>query len=139
VLTYERQAGLRRIEIEMTLPAIPELLVFMALVLILALYGLTVSGHFPAEFREPDLKTGSGNAIIWGSIALSALTAFVTLALAWYRLPLAPAIIGGGAMILFAPLLLQPLPDSFVDGRQGLIIFAGLGAALALLGGSFLA
>jgi hypothetical protein len=123
----------------MTVPALPELATFMALVLTLALYGLTVSGHFPAEFRAPALKSRTGQAIIWSTLALSSLTVIVAAALAWYRLPLAPAIIGGGAMILFAPLLLQPMPDSFVDGRQGLIIFAGVGAALALLGGSFLA
>jgi hypothetical protein len=123
----------------MTMPAIPELAIFMALVLMLALYGLTVSGHFPAEFRGPALKSPSGQAVIWGTLALSSLTVIVAAALAWYRLPLAAAIIGGGAMILFAPLLLQPLPDSFVDGRCGLMTFAGLAGALALLGGSFLA
>jgi hypothetical protein len=117
----------------MTVPALPELVVFMALVLTLALYGLTVSGHFPAEFRGPALKSPTGQAIIWGTLALTVLTAVVAAALAWYRLPLAATIIGGGAMILFAPLMLQPLPDSFVDGRRGLMTFAGLGAALTLL------
>ena len=35
----------------MALPPLPELAVFMALVLVLSLYGLTVSGHFPEEHR----------------------------------------------------------------------------------------
>jgi len=37
------------------------------------------------------------------------------------------------AMLLVAPLLLRPLPDSFVNGRGGLIALTTIGAALALL------
>ena len=47
--------------------------------------------------------------------------------------------IGGGAMVLFAPLLLQPFPDSFVNGRRGLLIFAGMAAGLALVAGRLVA
>jgi len=36
-------------------------------------------------------------------------------------------------MLLAAPLALQPLPDSFVNGRQGLLLFAGLALVLALI------
>jgi hypothetical protein len=42
-------------------------------------------------------------------------------------------VIGGGAMVLFAPLLLQPFPDSFVNGRRGLLTFAGIAAGLTLV------
>ena len=42
-------------------------------------------------------------------------------------------------MVLIAPLLLQPLPDSFVNGRQGLLTFAGLGVGLALVAGRLVA
>jgi hypothetical protein len=31
----------------------------------------------------------------------------------------------------FAPLLLRPLPDSFVNGRRGLVAFAAAAMALA--------
>jgi hypothetical protein len=123
----------------MMVPAIPEFAIFMGLVLMTALYGLTVSGHFPAEFRSPAFGSPLGKAIIWGTLAVSAAIVAVALALAWYRLPLAAAIIGGGAMLLFAPLLLQPLPDDFVDGRLGLLTFSGLGATLAVLGGRIIA
>ncbi len=123
----------------MPLPQIPELAVFMALVLVLSLYGLTVSGHFPAEHRAPALRTGGGRLILWGTIALCTALALVTLAFAWVRVPLYAAVIGGGAMALVAPLLLQPLPDSFIDGRRALLTFAGLGAGLALVAGTLLA
>ena len=33
--------------------------------------------------------------------------------------------------MLAAPLLLQPLPDGFIDGRAALLVFSGLAAALA--------
>jgi hypothetical protein len=123
----------------MALPPLPEFAVFMALVLVLSLYGLTVSGHFPAERRASSLRTAGGLVILWGTIALCTAIVLATLAFAWARLPLHAVIIGGGAMALVAPLLLQPLPDSFVDGRRALLTFTGLGIALALVAGRLLA
>jgi hypothetical protein len=123
----------------MTLPPLPELAVFMALVLVLSVYGLTASGHFPAEHRTPQLRTAGGRVILWGTIALCAALVLATLAFAWARVPLYAAVIGGGAMALAAPMLLQPLPDSFVDGRRALLAFTGLGIALALVAGRLLA
>jgi len=114
----------------MALPPLPELAVFMALVLVLSLYGLTVSGHFPAEHRAASLRTRAGQALLWGTIVLCAALTICAVAFAWQRVPLYAAIIGGGAMVLTAPLLLQPLPDSFVNGRRGLVIFTGIGLGL---------
>ncbi len=51
----------------------------------------------------------------------------------WSILPWYLQVIGGGAMLLFAPLLLQPLPDSFVNGRRGLLVFSGGAAFLTAL------
>ena len=97
---------------------------FMAGVLAVALYGLTTSGHFPGEARSERLKGGSGALVLWGTLAITALAAASMLLLAWRVLPWHLAVIGGGAMLLFAPLLLQPLPDSFVNGRRGLLAFS---------------
>ena len=119
----------------MALPPLPELALFMALVLVLSLYGLTVSGHFPEEHRDASLQAGLGPLLLWGTIALCAALTLAALAFAWQRLPLYAAVIGGGAMVLIAPLLLQPLPDSFVNGRRGLLTFAGLAAGLTLVAG----
>lgn len=116
----------------MALPSFPHLAVFMALVLVLSLYGLTVSGHFPKEHRSDALKTAAGRLVLWGTLVLCAGLAIVSLGFAWQYLPLPSAIIGGGAMVLFAPLLLQPLPDTFVDGRRGLLTFTLVGVGLAL-------
>ena len=118
------------------MPPIPQLLIFMGLVLSLSLYGLTVSGHFPAEHRTASLATPLGQLILWGTMLVSAGLLLAALALAWRRLPLAAAIIGGGAMLLFAPLALQRFPDRFLNERPGLIAFAGLGIAFAILGQS---
>lgn len=120
-------------------PPLPELAVFMALVLVLSLYGLTVSGHFPEEHRAASLQTGAGRALLWGTIALCTALALSAAAFAWQRIPLSAAIIGGGVMVLIAPLLLQPLPDTFVNGRRGLLIFTGLGIGLALMAGTLVA
>jgi hypothetical protein len=117
----------------MALPPLPELALFMALVLVLSLYGLTVSGHFPEEHRDPALRVGLGPLLLWGTIALCGVLTLAALLFAWQRVPLYAAVIGGGAMVLFAPLLLQPFPDSFVNGRRGLVIFAALATGLTVI------
>lgn len=111
----------------------PQLLLFMGATMLIALYGLTVSGHFPAEFRGATLKGGSGAITLWGSIALAALATGLILLKGWETLPWYAVVIGGGAMLLFAPLLLRPLPDSFVNGRRGLLVFSAGATLLALL------
>jgi hypothetical protein len=120
----------------MALPPLPQLAVFMALVLVLSLYGLTVSGHFPEEHRAASLRTAGGKLLLWGTIVLCAALTVAALAFAWHHLSLPAAIIAGGAMVLIAPLLLQPLPDSFVNGRRGLLTFPIIGVGLALAAGA---
>ena len=117
----------------MSLPPLPELTVFMALVLALALYGLTVSGHFPAEHRAASLMTPVGTGLLWGTLVVCGVLTLLLLQFAWRHIPLYAAAIGGGAMLLTAPLLLRPLPDSFVNGRRGLLFFTGLALCLALI------
>jgi hypothetical protein len=114
------------------LPNWPQLLLFMGATMAIALYGLTVSGHFPAEGRAEAMR-GSGAILLWGSIAVAIAATGLTLlaglrALPWYAL-----VIGGGAMLLFAPLVLRPLPDSFVNGRGGVLVLSASAAVLALL------
>ena len=108
------------------------LVAFALLVMSAALYGLTASGQFPSEHRAEVLKSPAGVAILWGTMAVGAFTAFVGLFLAWVALPWYAAVIVGGGVLLMAPLVLQLFPDSFVDGRSGLLVFAGIGAALSL-------
>ena len=117
---------------------LPALLIFMALVLVLSLYGLTVSGHFPAEPGSPLLGTRLGGVIVWCTLSISLCVLAVTLYFAWRMVPATAAIIGGGAMVLVAPLLLRPFPDRFVDDRAGLLAFAGLGIAFAMLAVRFI-
>jgi len=104
---------------------------FMAGVLAVALYGLTASGHFPVEARSERLKSGQGALVLWGTLAITVLAALSLLLKSWWILPWYLLVIGGGAMLLFAPMLLQPLPDSFVNGRRGLLMFSAGAALLA--------
>lgn len=108
------------------------LAVFAAMVLTVALYGLTASGHFPAEHRAETLKSAGGATLLWGTMALSVVTALAALFIAWIALPWTAAVIAGGGVLLMAPLVLQLFPDSFVDGRASLIAFSAIGAALSL-------
>lgn len=108
------------------------LVLFMGCMLAVALYGLTASGHFPAEFRPPTLQHGLGPVVLWGSMLAAGLAVLAALVRAWNLLPWHAALIGGGAALLFAPLLLQPLPDSFVNGRRGLLAFSAAAVVLAM-------
>lgn len=108
------------------------LVTYALLVMSAALYGLTASGQFPSEYRAEALKSPAGVAILWGTMAIALATAVFGVWLAWVALPWTWAVIVGGGVLLMAPLVLQRFPDSFVDGRAGLVVFAGLGAALVL-------
>ena len=94
---------------------------------------LAAAAHFPAEFRAQSLRQGWGVLMLWGTMLAAALSGAVTLALAWRALPWYATVIGGGAAVLFAPLLLQTLPDSFVDGRRALLVFAAGAVILTAL------
>jgi hypothetical protein len=113
------------------LPHWPQLLLFVGVILLLALYGLTASGHFPSEFRGENLKGPAGAVTLWGSMVLAVLAAGAALASGWQHLTWYAAVIGGGAVLLFAPLLLRPFPDTFVNGPLGLVIFSMGAAAVA--------
>lgn len=113
----------------MSLTYWPELLLFMAAVLLVSLYGLTVSGHFPVEYRAERLRSGSGAVLMWGTMMAAGLSGLLAILFASLLLPWYAAVIGGGAMVLFAPMLLQPFPDTFVNGRRGLVAFSA-GASL---------
>jgi len=109
-----------------------ELALFMITVELLALYGLAFSGHFPAEFRNAQVTGGTGTMLFWATLAAAVLAAIVAGCVALHLLPWPAIVIGGGAMLLAAPLLLRPFPDRFVNGLAGLttIAMSALGTAV---------
>lgn len=109
-------------------PALPSLILFMALTLAAVLHGLAASGHFPLR-RHP----GVGPTILFGSLAIVVACIAEAIAAAVRLIPWYAAVIGGGLSILLAPLVLQQLPDRFVDGRSALIAFSAASLACALL------
>ena len=116
----------------MSLPALP-LAFFAMLMLAVSLHVLAASGHFPRETRLPRLATGAGPAVLWLSIVVVIAAVVSGIAASWRVIPWYGAVIGGGIGILIAPLVLQLFPDRFVDGRRGLISFAGAALGLALM------
>jgi hypothetical protein len=109
----------------LSLTQIFELALFMALFLSVSMYALAASGHFPREHRAQKFETGLGRAVLFGTIALSIACAgfgvyFVRASIPWYA-----AVIGGGTMVLAAPLMLQLFSDRFVDGRTSLLALSG--------------
>jgi hypothetical protein len=110
-----------------------ELALFTLGIGLAALYGLTVSGHFPAEYRADALAGRAGGIVLWGTIVVTGVAVAAMLFVAWKTLPWYAIVIGGGAMLLAAPLLLRPFPDWFVNGRAGLLTFAAATAATAVV------
>lgn len=113
--------------------AVLPLVLFMGLILVLSLQGLTAAGHFPREHRAPELCTPMGMLILFGSLAIAVLCFAIGLAVAWMRIPWYAAVIGGGAVVLLAPLVLHSFSDAFVDSRGALVTFSGIAAVLSLL------
>jgi hypothetical protein len=112
--------------------ALVPLVLFTVLFVLVSLYALSASGHFPRASRLPAIAQGSGPLILWGSILLATACVIVALAAAWALIPWYAAVIGGGAGILVAPLVLQWFPDHFVDGKSALVSFACGAAVLAV-------
>lgn len=110
---------------------------FAALILALAVYGLAASGHFPSEHRRATLRGPIGTAVLWGSMVVAVMATVAAARFAWVGLPAYAAVIAGGGALLFAPLLLIPLPDHIVDGKAGLLLFATIAAGLALISAGF--
>jgi hypothetical protein len=113
--------------------AVLPLVLFMALLLAVALCALAASGQFPREHRSPELQSGAGPFILFGSLALALLCLAAGIWLAGRAIPWYANVIGGGAVLLAAPLLLRPLPDSFVNGRGVLIAFSGASLLMVAL------
>ncbi len=100
------------------------LLLFAITIALVALYGLSLSGHFPAEFRSQELQTESGTVAIWATLIVACLAAITAVIVAVDVLPWFAIVISGGAGLLVAPLALRPFPDRFVNGPIALISFA---------------
>ncbi|HEY7086099.1 MAG TPA: hypothetical protein VH519_14915 [Hyphomicrobiaceae bacterium] len=105
----------------------------VACVLLAVLYGLAASGHFPAHVRSATLRRGWGAFVLWGTLVATALATGAAGLFGWRALPWPAAVIGGGVAMLFAPLLLQSLPDSFVNGRRALLVLSMGTVILAVL------
>ena len=117
----------------MALDAWLKLLAFMALVCACSLYGLAASGQFPREHRTLSLRSPAGGMLLFGSMAVTSLAAAAGVTLAARSLPWYAVVIGGGLVLLAAPLLLRPFPDRVVNGGAALAIFAAIAALLAII------
>lgn len=114
----------------MELPGWMELSVFSALILTASVFVVVSSGHFPARDRTVALKTISGSMLIWCSIFILLLSTILGLYVGYRLVPWYAAIIGGGLMVLIAPLIAQSLSDAFVDGKSALVVLIAIALAL---------
>jgi hypothetical protein len=114
------------------------LVLFSVLVLTIALFGLSLSGHFPMQAQKLGRKDWGTRAVVASCVVVVALATAKTFGIALYHLPAPMAIIGGGAALLAAPLALQRFPDTFVDGLRGIVVLATISLALVLIAGRVL-
>jgi hypothetical protein len=114
----------------MTLMQWVELVLFAALMLLVSLFALSASGHFPKEHRSAALASSLGGVMLFGSMAVSLVCLAVAIYFIHSAIPWYAAIIGGGMAMLAAPLALQMFSDEFVNGRVSLLIFTALSVVL---------
>jgi hypothetical protein len=100
------------------------LVLFIVGFTLLTLYGLTVSGHFPASARSNELQTPVATFVIALTLLMSGLAAMILIGVAVIALPWTTIIIAGGGAVLAGPVLLRVFPDDFVDGLGGMVSFA---------------
>src|SRR5262244_3986967 len=93
------KTGVRESASMLSIESFTPLIVFAALLLVLSLHGLAVSGQFPREHRKPALVSGLGPAFLYGSISLAVASLGVALLAAWRLIPWYAAVIGGGFAI----------------------------------------
>jgi hypothetical protein len=117
----------------MSQDAVLPLALLMVLVLSFSMHGLAASGHFPREHRSAALRAGAGPLVLFGSLLLSVLSLATGLVLGARVIPWYAAVIGGGAMVLMAPLVLRTFPDDVVNGRTALIVLSGANAVVAVI------
>ena len=109
------------------------LALFMMLIAAVSLHGLAASGQFPREYRSAAFQSTAGGVILFGTIALVVASLFLGIFFASRAIPWYAAVIGGGIPLLFAPLILRPLPDWFVNGRAALLVFSAAAAMVAFV------
>ena len=117
----------------MPLPPWPSLILFMAMALNVCMFVVVAAGHFPAHSRAAELRTLAGSLILWGAICIIVVSAVGAMYFAFAILPWYAAVIGGGLMVLIAPLLVQPFPNRVVDGKAVLLGLALLALVLDYL------
>ena len=106
---------------------------FSLQVLVITLLFLCLSGHFPFAHQQPKLKELPGRLLMAASVLLGAISVAQVIGFANRQLPIPVAIICAGLALLVAPLVLQRLPESFVEGRRGLAALAALAATMVYL------
>lgn len=107
--------------------------IFTAMILVIAMFGLSLSGHFPLKNQKPELQDRLGRLVLIGSILVVALAAAKAMGMAIGTLPGPIAILCAGAALLAAPIVLKLFSDAFVDGRRGLIGLAVIASMLSIL------
>ena len=109
------------------------LALFIVGLTLLTLYGLTVSGHFPASARSKELQTAIATLVIAATLLGSGLAAVILIGIAIPALHWTTIIVAGGGVVLAGPVLLRAFPDDFVDGLAGMVSFAFGALAIALV------
>ena len=96
------------------------------------MFVVVVAGHFPVQSRAEKFRSFSGLMVLWGSICIVAISVLGMVYLAVAALPFYAVIIGGGLMVLVAPLAVQPFPNRVVDARVSLVGLAVVSLVLCL-------
>jgi hypothetical protein len=110
------------------------LLWFAAFATICTLACLVVAGMFPRAARPESARSGVATLLVAGNAILLTALLIGTGLYGCAELRWSSLIVVAGLAVLFAPGLFEIWPASFRDGRNGLVVLAGVQlAALATL------
>lgn len=116
-------------------PNWPALFVFVPAWFIACVSLIYISGSLPLDAAPARVQTGLGPILIWLNILVLAALVAGSVYLAVSVLRWTTLIVAGGFIFLFAPFVVQALPDRMRDTPLGLIVLLCLAAAaLALVG-----
>jgi len=100
----------------------PALFVFLPAWFIACAGIIYISGNLPLRFAPRDVQMGVGPALVWINVAALVVLILVAGTYAFASLRWTSTVVAGGFALLFAPFVVQGLPDRMRDTRWGLIV-----------------
>ena len=120
-------------------PNLPALLIFAAAWAACCIGAIHLAGMLPLASAPASVRSPGGTILVLLNGFLLMTVAALTVTFSYRELRWSSAVVVGGAIFLFAPFVVQDLPETIRDGKAGLVLLVfvlTLALALLFLGGA---